>query len=140
MIKAKALLMLLLISSSLFVAGCIDEELNAEQIEEKMQPKQDRIEDFNEVATSSISIRIESSSENITIYIPVLFDENKTLLKMYENPEITGNVSTAVIDTEYGKALMISQIGVKKYLFNWNEIPGKDTDLFVKWLESGGLA
>ena len=138
MTNSKLLLMMLLISSSLFVAGCIDKELNAEQIEENMQPKQDSIEDFNEVATSSISIRIESSSENITIYIPVLLDENKTLLKMYENPEITGNVSTAVIDTEYGKALMISQIGVRKYMFNWNEIPGKDTDLFVKWIEGIG--
>jgi len=37
MAKYKLLLMLLLVSSSLFVAGCIDEDLNAEQIAEKMQ-------------------------------------------------------------------------------------------------------
>ncbi|MCD4841371.1 MAG: hypothetical protein K8R08_05115 [Methanosarcinales archaeon] len=37
MAKYKLLLMLLLVSSSLFVAGCIDEDLSAEQIAEKMQ-------------------------------------------------------------------------------------------------------
>jgi hypothetical protein len=91
-----------------------------------------------EDATTSTGISIESSAENITIYVPVLLDENKNVLKMYENPEITGNVTTAVIDTEYGKALMISGSGLGDYLFNWNEIPGKDTDQFVKWLEGEG--
>ena len=89
-------------------------------------------------ATTSTSIHIESSAENITIYVPVLLDENKNVLKMYENPEITGNVTTAVIDTEYGKALMISGSGLGDYLFNWNEVPGKDTDRFVGWLEETG--
>ena len=90
-------------------------------------------------ATTSTSIHIESSAENITIYVPVLLDENKNVLKMYENPEITGNVTTAVIDTEYGKALMISGSGLGDYLFNWNEVPGKDTDRFVRWLENDGI-
>ena len=89
-------------------------------------------------ATSSTSIHIESRSENITIYFPVLLDENKNVLKMYENPEITGDVTTAVIDTEYGKALMISRSGLGDHLFNWNEVPGKDTDRFVGWLEDTG--
>jgi len=88
-----------------------------------------------EDATTSTSIYIESIAENITIYIPVLLDENKTVLKMYETPEITGNISTAIIDTQYGQALKISGSGSGDYLFNWNEIPGKDTDRFVKWLE-----
>ncbi|HUV83557.1 MAG TPA: hypothetical protein VMW53_10865 [archaeon] len=91
-----------------------------------------------EDATTSTSINIESSAENITIYVPVLLDENKNVLKMYENPEITGNVTTAVIDTEYGKALMISGSGSGDYLFNWNEVPGKDTNRFVGWLEGIG--
>ena len=90
-------------------------------------------------ATTSTSIYIESIAENITIYVPVLLDENKTVLKMYETPQITGNVSTAIIDTEYGKALMISRTGLGDYLFNWNEVPGKDTDRFVKWLENEGI-
>jgi len=89
-------------------------------------------------ATTSTSIHIESSAENITIYVPVLLDENKNVLKMYENPEITGNVSTAIIDTQYGKALKISGSGSGDYLFNWNEVPGKDTNPFVKWLEGIG--
>lgn len=92
-----------------------------------------------ENATTSTSISIESSTENITIYVPVLLDENKTVLKMYENPQITGNVTTAVIDTEYGKALMISESGLGNYLFNWNEVPGKDNDRFEKWLENRGF-
>lgn len=96
--------------------------------------------DLQNDAITSTSINIESSAENLTIYIPVLLDENKTVLKMYENPEITGNVTTAVIDTEYGKALMISGSGLGDYLFNWNEVPGKDTDRFVGWLESRGSA
>ncbi|NOR47119.1 MAG: hypothetical protein GQ533_03605 [Methanosarcinaceae archaeon] len=90
-------------------------------------------------ATTSTGISIESSAENITIYVPVLLDENKTVLKMYETPQITGNVSTAIIDTEYGKALMISRSGLGDYLFNWNEVPGKDTDRFVRWLENDGI-
>ncbi len=47
MTKTRVLLILLLISSSLFVAGCIDGELSAEQIAEKMQTKQDSIEDYS---------------------------------------------------------------------------------------------
>jgi len=47
MTKTRVLLMLLLISSSLFVAGCIDGDLSAEQIAEKMQQKQDSIEDYS---------------------------------------------------------------------------------------------
>jgi hypothetical protein len=92
-----------------------------------------------EEATTSTSISIESSTENITIYVPVLLYENKTVLKMYENPQITGNVTTAVINTEYGKAFMISRSGLGNYLFNWNEVPGKDNDRFEKWLENRGF-
>ncbi|MCZ7382447.1 MAG: hypothetical protein O8C64_12870 [Candidatus Methanoperedens sp.] len=60
------------------------------------------------------SISLESSAENITIYVPVLLDENKTVLKMYDAPEIIGNVTTAIIDTEHGKALKISKSGQLK--------------------------
>ncbi len=93
-------------------------------------------------ASTSASIDIESSAEKFTIYVPVLLDENKNVLKMYENPTITGNagnVTTAIVDTKYGKAFMISRSGLGNYLFNWNEVPGKDTDRFVKWLENRGM-
>jgi hypothetical protein len=86
-------------------------------------------------ASTSASIYLEPSTEKITIYVPVLLDENKTVLKMYETSTIEGNLTTTIIDTEHGKALKISGSGLGKYLFNWNEVPGKDTDRFVKWLE-----
>ena len=47
MTKYQLLLMLPLISSSLFVEGCIDGELSSEQIAEKMQQKQDSTEDYS---------------------------------------------------------------------------------------------
>jgi len=92
-------------------------------------------------ASTSASIYLESSAENFTIYVPVLLDENKTVLKMYETPAIRGNssnVTTAIIDTEYGGALQIRRSGLD-YLFNWNDVPGNDTDRFVKWLEYRGF-
>jgi hypothetical protein len=89
-------------------------------------------------ARTSASISLESAAENFTIYVPVLFDENKNVLKMYENPTITGRATTSMIDTEHGKALMISRSGLGNYVFNWNEVPGKDTVRFVKWIENAG--
>ncbi len=75
-------------------------------------------------ASTSASIDWESSAENITIYVPVLLDENKTVLKMYDTPVITGNVKTAIVDTEHGKALKISRsgLGIK---IDMNEDHGK---------------
>ena len=88
-------------------------------------------------ATSSSSIYIESSAENVTIYVPVLLDENKNALKMYETPEITGNMTTAVINTEYGKALMISNIYAGNNEINMKETHGikedtQEIDEFLK--------
>ena len=60
---------------------------------------------------------------------------------MYETPAIRGNsskVTTAIIDTEYGEALQIRRSGLD-YLFNWNDVPGNDTDRFAKWLEYRGF-
>ncbi len=34
---------------------------------------------------------------------------------------------------------MISRSGLGNYLFNWNEVPGKDNDRFEKWLENRGV-
>ncbi len=92
-------------------------------------------------ASTSALIFLESNTENYTIYIPVLLDENKTILKMYENPAIRGNsskVTTAIIDTEYGEALQIRRSGLD-YLFNWNDVPGNDTGRFENWLEYRGF-
>jgi hypothetical protein len=89
-------------------------------------------------ASTSALISLDSRTENYTIYVPVLLDENKNVLKMYEDPTITGSTTTSLIDTEHGKALKISKSGLGNYVFNWNEVPGKDTDRFVKWLENAG--
>lgn len=89
-------------------------------------------------ASTSASIYLESSTENFTIYVPVLLDKNKTVLKMYETPTITGSATTSLIDTEHGKALKIGRSGLENYVFIWNEVPGKDNDRFVKWIENEG--
>lgn len=91
-------------------------------------------------ATTSLSIQFIPLEENMTIYVPVFLDEKRNIMKMYLNPTIKGDVTTAIIDTEYGKAFKISGSGHGRYLFNWNDVPGKDTGLFVKWLEDLGAA
>jgi hypothetical protein len=73
-------------------------------------------------ASTSASIYIESSAENITIYVPVLLDEKKNVLKMYDTPAITGNVTTSIVDTEHGKALKISKSGQLNIYEGKNEI------------------
>ncbi len=45
--KKKALLALFLIGLSIFISGCVDDELTAEQIAEKLQEKQANIEDYS---------------------------------------------------------------------------------------------
>lgn len=86
-------------------------------------------------ASTSMSISIMSGAEEITIYIPVLLDKNNNVMKMYDTATIEGNLITTIIDTEHGKAFKISGPGLGKYIFNWNDVPGKDTDRFVKWME-----
>lgn len=64
---------------------------------------------FNSSSTDSIYIK--SDSERITLYVPVMLDEKGEMLKMYENPIITGNLTTSIINTEHGKALKINGSG-----------------------------
>lgn len=80
-------------------------------------------------ASTSASIYI-TSAENITIYVPVLLD-NGSVLKMYENPTIEGDVTTAIIDTEKGKAIKINGSG--SYFFSWNDVSGSDSTRLIKW-------
>ncbi len=58
------------------------------------------------------SIHISTGDEKITVYVPVLLDENGKLLEMYGEPEISGIATTAIIETNHGKALKISGSGV----------------------------
>lgn len=86
-------------------------------------------------ASSSAYIYLEPSADKITIYVPILLDENKNVLKMYESPTIEGNFTTTIIDTEHGKALKISGSGLGRNIFSWNDVTGKDTVRFLKWVE-----
>jgi len=81
-------------------------------------------------ATSRVeaSVYLESSAENITIYVPVLLDENNKVLKMYDTPVIIGKVTTSILDTEHGKALKISKSGKS----NNNEIHFQEQDEKLK--------
>ncbi len=62
-------------------------------------------------SSSTAAIFVLSDSEKITLYVPIMLDENGETPKMYENPIITGNLTTSIINTEYGKALKISGSG-----------------------------
>ena len=73
-------------------------------------------------ASTSVLINITSGSEKITVYIPVLLDETGKALEMYQKPAITGNATTAVIDTDHGKALKISGTGTIEV--NMNQTDG----------------
>ncbi len=73
-------------------------------------------------ASTRLSINITSGSEKVMLYVPVLLDETGKVLEMYEKPAITGNATTAVVDTDHGKALRISGTGVIEV--NMNQIDG----------------
>jgi hypothetical protein len=60
---------------------------------------------------ASTEVTIQISSNNGTLYVPVLLDENGNVLEMYRKPVITGSAVSAIIDTEHGKALKITGTG-----------------------------
>lgn len=62
-------------------------------------------------ATTSASIKILTGSENTSVYVPVFMYDTGDVLEMYTKPTIKGDSSTAIIDTEYGKALKINGSG-----------------------------
>ena len=59
-------------------------------------------------ASSTTSIHVNSDTGEMTLYVPVLLDDKGNVLEMYEHPEVTGDITTAIIDTKYGKALKIN--------------------------------
>ncbi len=62
-------------------------------------------------SNTRVLINITSGSKETTLYLPVLLDETGKVLEMYEKPAITGNATTALVDTDHGKALRISGTG-----------------------------
>ena len=61
-------------------------------------------------ASASTSIRMSSGTDETTLNVPVLLDDGG-VLEMYEHPTINGDAATAIIDTQYGKALRITGSG-----------------------------
>gem|GEM_PF-3328684 len=57
-----------------------------------------------------------------------MLDENNKVLKMYDTPVSNGKVTTSILDTEHGKALMISKSGKS----NTNEIHFQEQDYKLK--------
>lgn len=106
-------------------SGCISQPESSETSIPKTIPtaipKTTMADDRQMYALTSASIDWESETENITIYVPVLLDENKSVLKMYDKPEINGNITIAIIDTEHGKALKIIKSGLGNNDVNINE-------------------
>jgi hypothetical protein len=75
------------------------------------------VETAKYASTSSV-IRIDTGGERITIYAPVLLDENEKVLEMYEKPSLRGDANAAIIETNHGKALKISGSGVFEVSMN----------------------
>ncbi|MCX9083652.1 MAG: hypothetical protein OIN87_02500 [Candidatus Methanoperedens sp.] len=61
-------------------------------------------------SSSSASIYI-SSGQKIDLAVPLMLDGDGNPLKMFENPTITGDLKTMIVNTEYGKALKINGTG-----------------------------
>ena len=92
MTKAKVLLMLLLISSSLFVAGCIDGDLSAEQIAEKMQQKQDSIEDYS----YTMYMTMEFGDQKMETEADMMYKKPNKFKAVQKQPaEMAGSVSVS---------------------------------------------
>ncbi|MBN2487453.1 MAG: DUF4367 domain-containing protein [Methanosarcinaceae archaeon] len=88
MVKIKMLLVLLLVSSPLFVAGCVDEELTAEQIAEKMKQKEASIEDYS-----------------YTMHMTILFEGQEQVMEadvMYKKPNKCKTVQILPTETAGG--------------------------------------
>ncbi len=63
-------------------------------------------------ASTSISLHISSDGGKLTVYVPVLLDENGDVPEMFERAKITGSATSTIIDTDRGKMLKILGAGV----------------------------
>jgi len=69
---------------------------------------------FPGIPYARTSTHIVLNNEKSTVYVPVLLDEKGHVTEMYKRLKITGNATTAIIETEHGKALKISGTGLIK--------------------------
>ncbi len=70
-----------------------------------------RIHAFGPLNSSSSASIYIPSGQKIDLAVPVMLDDNGNPLKMFENPTITGDLKTTIINTEYGRALKINGTG-----------------------------
>ena len=92
MTKYKLLLMLLLISSAIFITGCIDEDLSAEQIAEKMQQKQEDIEDYS----YTMHMTIEFGDQNMVTQADMMYKKPNKFKAVQKQPaEMAGSISVS---------------------------------------------
>ncbi len=92
MTKYKLLLMLLLISSAIFITGCINEDLSAEQIAEKMQQKQEDIEDYS----YTMHMTIEFGDQNMVTQADMMYKKPNKFKAVQKQPaEMAGSISVS---------------------------------------------
>jgi len=111
--------------SSLMLSGCINSPQqgttqptatvqttqNKTGLNDYLEEVKTRIHTFGPYNSSSSASIYISSGHEISLIVPLVLDENGNILKMYENPIITGNLTTSIVNTEYGKALKIIGTG-----------------------------
>ncbi len=95
-----------------FFSGCVGLPANSGTSIPPVTSTPTPIGEYYKPMNSSTSTMIFlESMKNITVYVPVWLDENMTVLEMYNTPVATDTVTTAIIDTEHGKALKINKLG-----------------------------
>ncbi len=110
-----------------FFSGCVGLPANSDTSIPPVTSTTTPIGEYYKPVNSSISTMIFlEPMKNITVYVPVWLDENMTVLEMYNTPVTTDTVTTAIIDTEHGKALKINKLGrLNRY--------GEGNDVSFRW-------
>ena len=90
--KIYGVLVLLLISSAIFVTGCIDDELDVKQIAEKMQQKQDSIEDYS----YTMYMTMEFGGQKMETEADMMYKKPNKLKTVQTQPaEMAGSVTVS---------------------------------------------
>ena len=108
----KSWLIYLIIAFIAILSGCVGLPANSNISIPPVASTPIPIGEYYKPMNSSASAMIFlEPMKNITVYVPVWLDENMTVLEMYNTPVATDTVTTAIIDTEHGKALKINKLG-----------------------------
>jgi len=125
MTKYKLLLMLLLISSAMFVAGCIDKDLSAEQIAEKMQQKQDGIEDYS----YTMYMTMEFGDQNMVTEADMMYKKPNKFKAVQKQPaEMAGSVTvsdgetTWIYDSQQNTVMIMDMPDIEQNEMNYLQL------------------